>query len=299
MQRNNIFLGGNASCLLKYSNTLFCEAWLSDIQLPLDFIFFPTRHLYTRSIREDDELVVVTDPYNMVEIDQVGFVCSNKAELIQHVLEMFQCLARDKRSFVDQVDDRVVAVCFEAEDFVYHKKENPLTRRHRQAEIFNVSFVDVHGEIVKEHFALLETLAFREMPFHRVAEFIRINGFQQVVQRTEPYRLDGVLVMGRGENDIEIGIVGEQQEVESVLMGHFHVEENKVWLKEFQHFFGFFYRCGSSYLRDFGRETDDKLVQNITGSWLVVDDQRFYHSGYSVKIPCEWQLTRLRFFHKV
>ncbi|MNL41415.1 hypothetical protein D3C87_1638210 [compost metagenome] len=137
------------------------------------------------------------------------------------------------------------------------------------------------------------------MPFHRVAEFIRINGFQQVVQRTEPYCLDGVLVMCRGENDIEIGIVGEQQEVESVLMGHFHVEENKVWLKKFQHFLGFFYRCGSSYLGNFGREADDKLVQNITGSWLVVDDQRFYHSGYSVKIPCEWQLTRLRFFHKV
>lgn len=71
MQRNYIFLRGNISLSHKYSSTLFCKRLLSDIQLPLDLVLFSSRDLYTRAVRQDDEFVVVADPDNMVQIDQV------------------------------------------------------------------------------------------------------------------------------------------------------------------------------------------------------------------------------------
>lgn len=50
---------------------MFCKRLLSDIQLPLDLVLFSSRDLYTRAVRQDDEFVVVADPDNMVQIDQV------------------------------------------------------------------------------------------------------------------------------------------------------------------------------------------------------------------------------------
>ena len=209
MQRNYMFLRGNDSFPHKNSDTLFCKRWLSDIQLPLHFIFFASRNFDARSVRKDDELVTVADTDNMVEVDQMRFVRADKSELGQHVLEMFERFAGNERSFIDQMDDRVVTVGFEAKDLMYQEKENAFTRRDCQAEVLDIPFVDIGGEIFEKQFALAEALAFGVMPFHRLLQVFGANGFQQVIQRAEPDRLDRVLVVGCDEDNIEIGVVGE------------------------------------------------------------------------------------------
>ena len=119
MQRNYIFLGGNTSLPHKYSDTLFCKGWISDVQLPLDFVLFPAWDLDARAVGEDDKLIVVADPDDMVEVDQVGFMGADETELGQHILEMFQRFAGDEWPFVDQMNDRVVPVGFQPKDFMH------------------------------------------------------------------------------------------------------------------------------------------------------------------------------------
>lgn len=150
MQRNYIFLQGDGSFPHKYSDTLFCKACFSDIQLPLHFILFSPRHFDAGAVGEDDELVAVADPDDVVEIDQMRFVGPDEAEFGQHILEMFQRFAGNERPFVDQMNDRIVSVCFQAKDFVHHKEENTFARRHCQAEVLDVPLVDVGCEILEK-----------------------------------------------------------------------------------------------------------------------------------------------------
>ena len=69
------------------------------------------------------------------------------------------------------------------------------------------------------------------MLIHSVAQFIRVDGFQQVIQRAEADGFDGKLVVRGGEDDVKIPVGQGSQQVKTVLLRHYNIEKHQIGLE--------------------------------------------------------------------
>lgn len=116
----------------------------------------------------------------------------------------------------------------------------------------------------------------RLVPLHRRDEFVRIDGFQQVVQRAEADGLNGKLDVGGGKNDVEIPFAQGSQEIETVHTRHLDVEKHQIGLETGRQVEGRARVGGHTDISDLREVVVQEEFQHVPGFGFVVDDEDFH-----------------------
>ncbi len=108
---------------------------------------------------------------------------------------------------------------------------------------------------------------------HGIFQFLRVNGLEQVVQRTELERPQGIAVIGRGEDDLERDIHQLLQHPEAVHHGHFHIQKNQIRGKladDGKPFLSI--GCSGNYLNARAMLLEEHVQVTYTVRFVVYDD---------------------------
>src|SRR5688572_25890754 len=98
---------------------------------------------------------------------------------------------------------RIAPVGLEAQYFVDGKKVYAFGRRHGYFKVLYILLFDIAYQVIVELFLLRSVLSFLQMTLNGIFQFIRVNGFQQVIQRAETDGLYGILVIRGSEYNVE------------------------------------------------------------------------------------------------
>ena len=112
---------------------------------------------------------------------------------------------------------------------------------------------------------------------HRRGQLIAVDRLDQIVERAGAYRADGVMVVGGGEDHLEVLPARLLQQVEPAAVGHLDIEEDQVWGVVADRLDAGGHRVRRVEHPDIGAMALQQRREGLAAPALVVDDDGSYH----------------------
>ena len=197
-------------------------------------------------------------PLNLFQIDDIGLMNAVESLSIQYLLIVFEGFGSDDRLLIVEVETGVVVFALTVEDV--GDLDDIETAGIGDNEL---TFLG-EGELLEEGFQVfclvlgwVSGLVASDAGF----EVFDANRFEQIVKRGNLEGIDGILIICRDENDVEVDVRKLSKQFETGAIWHFDIEKEYIWGFGIEEIKALFHRVGFSYdvyLGEVGVDNSDK-----------------------------------------